>query len=152
MSTTDHAHAVQLPPQQTLKQTLTATPPQPASWEDLANSVIAAELVYKSVDVGHAAAAQLLATYASSYFVPSTVTIHSLEWSPESSAQRYMLASSDDTIYVAFMGTKQARDFVTNALCWQEAFLEDAFAAACGKVIGGVGVVCGCTWLLRGNL
>lgn len=35
---------------------------------------------------------------------------------------RYLLAEDEDTIYVAFMGTKQRRDLVVNAAVLQEPF------------------------------
>ena len=57
---------------------------------------------------------------------------HNLYW-----GARYVLSESKDTLYVAFMGTKQRRDLIANASFIQEPVwpLEDKSDAAHAKVL-----------------
>lgn len=86
------------------------------------------------VDLGQAAASDMVARIQSC-FPPGMATIQRVQWSLPSVYHRYMLAEDDATLYVAFMGTKQRRDLVTNAAVlqtavWPDAAISDADAKA----------------------
>lgn len=62
----------------------------------------------------------------------------------DSLACRYLLAESEETLYVAFIGTKQGRDIMTNANIMQQPLwpdLPDAMPAA-GPQVSSLAHLC----------
>ena len=69
--------------------------------------------MYKVYDLGPEGAVDDLNTLAAA-FGSLLVTLRQVQFALPHVGHRYMLARSDDALYVAFMGTKQLVDFVTN--------------------------------------
>ncbi len=92
--------------------------------QDLFNSLLLAETVYKVVDQGDDGAAQTLHDMKAQY-PPGLITVSSVQWALPHVTHRYLLAESDTTLFVALMGTKQRRDMFTNANVLQEVLWED---------------------------
>ncbi|KAK9835148.1 hypothetical protein WJX81_001104 [Elliptochloris bilobata] len=79
--------------------------------QDVLNSLLLAECVYRAYDGGPAAAAAALAELARA-FPPGLVTVRWLQCSLPHVPHRYLVAADDGNgaLYVALMGTKAARD------------------------------------------
>lgn len=54
----------------------------------------------------------------------------------------YLLATSGDALYVAFMGTKQPRDLVTDAAILHEAVWAESVALAADQQVGACTAAC----------
>lgn len=98
--------------------------PTITSSQDLFNSLLLAETVYKVIDQGDGGAAQTLHELKAQY-PPGLITVSSVQWALPHVTHRYLLAESDTTLFVALMGTKQRRDMFTNANVLQEVLWED---------------------------
>ena len=77
------------------------------------HTLLLCECVYKDYDYGSEAAVKDLNTLASA-FGSLIASLRQVQFALPHVGHRYMLARSDDALYVAFMGTKQLVDFVTN--------------------------------------
>lgn len=95
-----------------------------ADLQDLFNSLLLAETVYKVVDQGTEGAAATLRDLKACY-PPGLITLSAVQWALPHVTHRYLLAESDTTLFVALMGTKQRRDMFTNANVLQEVLWED---------------------------
>lgn len=95
-----------------------------ADLQDLFNSLLLAETVYKVVDQGTEGAAATLRELKACY-PPGLITLSAVQWALPHVTHRYLLAESDTTLFVALMGTKQRRDMFTNANVLQEVLWED---------------------------
>lgn len=95
-----------------------------ADLQDLFNSLLLAETVYKVVDQGMEGAATTLRDLKACYPC-GLITLSSVQWALPHVTHRYLLAESDTTLFVALMGTKQRRDMLANANVLQEVLWED---------------------------
>eukprot|EP00891_Asterochloris_glomerata_P007897 jgi/Astpho2/7897/fgenesh1_pg.00118_%23_12_t len=93
--------ALQLDSSQVLKESLT--------------SLLLSELAYKQADEVAAAATELRAGLPEGLF-----TFERIQWSQDHVEHRYAVADSPEALYVAFVGTKQRRDYWTLAAIRQQ--------------------------------
>ncbi|KAK9839062.1 hypothetical protein WJX74_008663 [Apatococcus lobatus] len=82
--------------------------------QDVVNSLLSSELVYKILDGSEEEAVASFEEMRAG-LPSSSATLQRVQWSLPHVSQRYLLAESDTTLYVAFMGTKQRRDLVANS-------------------------------------
>jgi len=87
--------------------------------QDLCNSLVLAESVYKVVGRPEGEAARFMSALKAA-FPPGIVTICGIQFARPHVRHRFVIAEAGDALYVAFMGTKLAKDFLTNAAVWQE--------------------------------
>ena len=83
------------------------------SLQDAVNAVLLCECVYKVHDKGPEGALIDLNQLAST-FGTQLVSLQRVQQALPHVSHSYMLAQSDDALYVSFMGTKQLADFLTN--------------------------------------
>lgn len=96
-----------------------------SSLQDVANAVVLAECVYKVVGGAEGAAVRIMSGLKAS-FPPGIVTVSAVQFARGHVRHRFAVGESDDAMYVAFMGTKMARDFLANAAVWQDEVQLDA--------------------------
>ena len=94
------------------------------------HAVLLCECVYKLYDKGPEGALTELNQLASA-FGSQLVSLQQLQHALPHVSHRYMLAKSDDALYVAFMGTKLLADFVTNANLGQASLWDAADGKVC---------------------
>lgn len=82
------------------------------SLQDVCACMTLSESVYKAVDMGGELAQQAIQKLQG--MMPLGAPLRNVSWSPPSQRQRYVVAESDDALYVAFLGTKHAKDHVAN--------------------------------------
>ncbi|KAL6780838.1 CGL69A [Auxenochlorella protothecoides x Auxenochlorella symbiontica] len=87
-------------------------PSSPISFQDVAAAAVLSETVYRAVDFGEGRAEEALLALQSRMPVP--IKLEHVGWSPAGQRQRYLIASTDDALYVAFLGTKLPRDHMAN--------------------------------------
>lgn len=91
-------------------------PISPPSLQDAYAGALLSEVVYKAHDAGfeaaEQAAQQLQRMVATS--VPVSLKLRNFSWSPSGQKQSYLMAETDDAIYVAFLGTKKQGDFLAS--------------------------------------
>lgn len=92
--------------------------------QDLCNSLILAESVYKCVGRPEAEAARFISALKAAF--PGVASVSSAQFARPHVRHRFVVAEGGDAIYVAFMGTKMAKDYLTNAAVWQEEVRLDA--------------------------
>eukprot|EP00884_Botryococcus_braunii_P014665 jgi/Botrbrau1/2319/Bobra.39_1s0008.1 len=85
----------------------------------LLDSLLLCEGTYKVIDHGPEGARRIMAETVAT-LPEALVTIRQMQWTREHVQHRYLLAEGEGRMYVAFMGTKQRRDLVTNANILQE--------------------------------
>ena len=88
------------------------------------HALLLCECVYKVYDKGPKGALIELTTLASA-FGSFIVSLRQVQYALPHVGHRYMLARSDDALYVAFVGTKQLVDFVTNVNLGQTSIWEE---------------------------
>ena len=112
-----------------------------ASLQDVCNAVVLAECVYKVVGGPEGTAVRIMSGLKAS-FPPGIVTLSAVQFARGQVKHRYAVGESDDAMYVAFMGTKMARDFLANAAMWQDEVQLDASVLSIDEaevVLGGTG-------------
>ncbi|GAB4823110.1 hypothetical protein N2152v2_010156 [Parachlorella kessleri] len=82
--------------------------------QDLVNSLLLAECVYKAVGEGADAALACLNAFAQQ-FPTGLPTLTQVQFSRRRVPHRYLLGRSSGALYVCFMGTKELRDYVADA-------------------------------------
>ena len=80
--------------------------------QDVAAAAVLSEVVYKAEDVGHEAAEK--AARRLEALLPVELDLGSLSWSPVGQRQAYVMAETDDTLYVSFLGTKRPLDILSS--------------------------------------
>ena len=93
--------------------------------QDVVNSLVLAESVYKVVGRPEGEAIRLMSALKAA-FPPGVVTLSAAQFTRSHVRHRFAVAESPDAMYVVFMGTKLARDFLANATVWQDEVLLDA--------------------------
>ena len=81
--------------------------------QDAVHALLLCECVYKIHDKGPEGALSDLIQLASA-FGPQLVSLQQVQHALPHVSHSYMLARSNDALYVSFMGTKQLADFLTN--------------------------------------
>ncbi|BDA42442.1 probable protein EDS1L at N-terminal half [Coccomyxa sp. Obi] len=81
--------------------------------QDILNCILLSESVYRAHETGPKAVAAAFNTSSKS-FVPGLITITQLQCSLPHVQHRYVLGTSHDAMYVAFMGTKAMRDVLSD--------------------------------------
>ena len=100
-----------------------------AEVQDFLASLILSELAYQKLDKD----SDQLATKCSellSFFPPGSVSIDSIQSSISDSSQHYLIATGHDALYVSFMGTKQARDLMSDLSFLHEPIWKEAIDLA----------------------
>ena len=75
---------------------------------------------------------------------PRMATVRSVQWALPHVKHRFLVSEGPDALYVAFMGTKVARDLVTNANVWQEVGSDGVAWPAGSAVPAAAAVLRGC--------
>eukprot|EP00798_Chlamydomonas_sp_ICE-L_P000105 gene105-5516_t len=81
--------------------------------QDYLASMILSECVYKKFELSPSGLAETITDYVNS-FPPGWVNLEAVQVSMDSIEQHYLVAESGDSMYIAFMGTKQARDLMAD--------------------------------------
>eukprot|EP00884_Botryococcus_braunii_P022747 jgi/Botrbrau1/9156/Bobra.160_3s0028.1 len=97
--------------------------------QDVLNCLVLSEVAYRVLDQGPAQVPRIL-TERKQQFPAGLITLQAVQCSLPHVQHRYLLASSPSALYVAFMGTKEARDLLADANILQGALWEDPSASS----------------------
>uniref|UniRef100_A0A1D2A3M3 Fungal lipase-type domain-containing protein n=1 Tax=Auxenochlorella protothecoides TaxID=3075 RepID=A0A1D2A3M3_AUXPR len=100
--------------------------------QDLLSCAVLSEVVYKVVDMKPAEVLECIQDLTAT-LPPGLCKLRAVQWALPHVQHRFMLAESDSAMYLAFMGTKMASDFMTNVNLWQEEMQLDPAAWAPAK-------------------
>ena len=104
--------------------------------QDFLACLILSECVYKKLELGQEELGAVASTYAS-LFPEGWVQLEAVHTSINDIPQHYLIATGGDAMYVAFMGTKQARDLVADARFLKQPVWAEAVALATDKKVRG---------------
>ncbi|KAL4447779.1 hypothetical protein ABPG75_004998 [Micractinium tetrahymenae] len=80
--------------------------------EDVAASMVLCEAIYRADDFGTDKAEVAILRLRQQ--VPAAPRLQGVQWSTAGSEQQYVVAESDDAIFIAFLGTKRPADHLIN--------------------------------------
>ena len=103
--------------------------------QDFLASVVLSECVYKKMEMADGDVAGKIAAFASE-FPQSWLQLEHVQLSLTDIPQQYLLATGGNSLYVAFMGTKQPRDLLTDVDVLHEVVWAEAAALAADNKVG----------------
>lgn len=106
--------------------------------QDLFSCLLLSECVYKATDQGPEAALAALQSFQQQ-FPTGFVPLSHVHFCRKSVAHRYMLSTGDGALYVAFQGTKELRDVVSDITITSRALWGDGLGADASIDLDGSG-------------
>ncbi|MEW5314731.1 MAG: hypothetical protein WDW38_006203 [Sanguina aurantia] len=100
--------------------------------QDLLACTILSEVVYKKMEMNEAELADKMSEYVA-LLPPGWLQLESVQVSLNGIPQHYIIAAGGNSLYVAFMGTKQPRDLITDANVVHEPVWAESVALAADK-------------------
>jgi hypothetical protein len=97
--------------------------------QDFLASIILSELAYKKLEKGSSELAAMCSDLQA-LFPQGTVSIDAIQSSISDSSQHFLIATGSDALYVAFMGTKEARDLKADLSFLHEPIWKEAMDLA----------------------